>query len=211
VPSTYRQPSSLQAVGAPSSAFAVLVTLSFICCVCWCHHVGAQGAVVSASGGCPFLCFCCVGHSLIHMLCLLVSSCRRPRCRRLCKRWVPLPLLFPVLVTLSFICCVCWCHHVGAQGAVVSASGGCPFLCFCCVGHSLIHMLCLLVSSCRRPRCSRLCKRWVPLPLLFPVLVTLSLICCVWCHRVGAQGGSSDQRMPLSDIMPQRNLGTVSA
>jgi hypothetical protein len=166
--------------------------------------------------GARYSAFCCVGHTLSFICCVcVVSSCRRPRCRRLCKRWVPLPLLL-LLVTLSLICCV-WCHHVGAQGAVyvpaavVSASGGCPFLCFCCVGHSLIHMLCLLVSSCRRPRCSRLCKRWVPLPLLFPVLVTLSLICCVWCHRVGAQGGSSDQRMPLSDIMPQRNLGTVSA
>ena len=155
------------------------------------------------------ICFVTLSH--IDMLCL-VSSCRGPRCRRLCNRWVPDTLLFAVLVTLSHSYVVsAWCHHVGAQGAVVSASGGCPFLCFCCVGHSLIHMLCLLVSSCRRPRCSRLCKRWVPLPLLFPVLVTLSLICCVWCHRVGAQGGSSDQRMPLSDIMPQRNLGTVSA
>jgi hypothetical protein len=168
--------------------------------------------------GARYSAFCCVGHTLSFICCVcVVSSCRRPRCRRLCKRWVPLPLLFPVLVTLSLICCV-WCHHnVGAQGAVyvpaavVSASGGCPFLCFCCVGHSLIHMLCLLVSSCRRPRCRRLCKRWVPLPLLFPVLVTLSLICCVWCHHVGAQGGSSAQRMPLNDIMPQGNLGTVSA
>ena len=83
------------------------------------------------------ICFVTLSH--IDMLCL-VSSCRGPRCRRLCNRWVPDTLLFAVLVPLSHSYVVsAWCHHVGAQGAVVSASGGCPFLCF---------FLCWSLSHC---------------------------------------------------------------
>ena len=170
--------------------------------------------------GARYSAFCCVGHTLSFICCVcVVSSCRRPRCRRLCKRWVPLPLLFPVLVTLSLICCVCGVIIMCLVQSSLQAVGA-PSSAFSCVDHSLIDMLCLVSSCSRRPRwferpANAAQRHYASAELRYCICIGFCMdLVLMWsycCHHVGAGGVSGARQPPLNIDVIRGNLGTVCA